>query len=836
MPISTSKISASDVRNAPPEHVVYFVDENGNLCIKDEFGNIDNFRGTDGNTIRNGSTSPNSSIGVDGDFFIDMSTTILYGPKNAGNWTSSISLRGAPGTNGNTILSGSSAPIASQGINGDFYLETTNSRLYGPKASGAWPGTFTSLIGPAGPVSQWVKAYNGANLSTTDFLAKYSELGSVEDVMRFYASYGWKGVINVPAGTYTFGNSINGNIIYGLVAPGIEVKGASSASVTFNGISAIDSSSFIIQGVTIGNNPASAISLRNSSITNVSASGSIDASRSVVFNVGINANCSNLGFYFASFKGGIYANNSNVFLGLNTSVSVSGGFSNPKAGIRAGEGSQVGIFGTVIDNDNVSSPAIGVLLEDGSIINKDSFFTVGKISQTLDVGLQVKSGSTAYLSYMNTLGTVTTKYSQPVNEVRETGAIFDLSDSSFKYLVKSVNSMKASTSDGNVILQGGDIPMDGGGTVASMLGIQAGKIGTLEGQMGAVQAQVNESIPSQFQSVWSALNSYGEGLTEVNTSSAHVSKDEGDFVISSYLTGSSEELFRLDENKNLHATVINRRGSLSTLLASVGSEGEIATSSDVSGIVSYGSSGEPAGFSQMERASLLVTQNSGALTLPTKFRNLFLTRSSVNTSNIGINFTGKDPVFIGQKVTLWFDNFWNSTEAVTSFSGTNLRVSSLNNGMEPSDNTKSFKWWTRLTFEYVGNSGWEYAKETTTYVNRALTVSASAVDINILPLSTSENLSVKVTISGKTSTGNNAFLNTYSFIAIKSAGGVPFLSTVTAGTASTIGTFTSPTVTIADNISDGNQWIPKCEGVLVKLTPANTVSTEWTCRIEATPL
>lgn len=168
---------------------------------------------------------------------------------------------------------------------------------------------------------------------------------------------------------------------------------------------------------------------------------------------------------------------------------------------------------------------------------------MGKFSQTLDVGLQVKSGSTAYLSYMNTLGTVTTKYSQPVNEVRETGAIFDLSDSSFKYLVKSVNSVKASTSDGNVILQGGDIPMDGGGTVASMLGIQAGKIGTLEGQMGAVQAQVNESIPSQFQSVWSALNSYGEGLTEVNTSSAHVSKDEGDFVISSYLTGSSEELF-----------------------------------------------------------------------------------------------------------------------------------------------------------------------------------------------------------------------------------------------------------------------------------------------------
>jgi hypothetical protein len=36
-------------------------------------------------------------------------------------------------------------------VNGDFYLDTSAWVLYGPKASGAWPGSGTSLVGPAGP-------------------------------------------------------------------------------------------------------------------------------------------------------------------------------------------------------------------------------------------------------------------------------------------------------------------------------------------------------------------------------------------------------------------------------------------------------------------------------------------------------------------------------------------------------------------------------------------------------------------------------------------------------------------------------------------------------------
>jgi hypothetical protein len=55
---------------------------------------------------------------------------------------------GSNGSNGNTILSGTSAPTSGTGNNGDFYLlnPATAPCLYGPKASGSWPGTCTSLL------------------------------------------------------------------------------------------------------------------------------------------------------------------------------------------------------------------------------------------------------------------------------------------------------------------------------------------------------------------------------------------------------------------------------------------------------------------------------------------------------------------------------------------------------------------------------------------------------------------------------------------------------------------------------------------------------------------
>jgi hypothetical protein len=74
-----------------------------------------------------------------------------------GTWSSTLAgpagpqgPAGAAGASGNTLLSGTGAPSNSSGANGDFYVRLDTSCLYGPKASGAWPGSCTSLIGPQG--------------------------------------------------------------------------------------------------------------------------------------------------------------------------------------------------------------------------------------------------------------------------------------------------------------------------------------------------------------------------------------------------------------------------------------------------------------------------------------------------------------------------------------------------------------------------------------------------------------------------------------------------------------------------------------------------------------
>src|SRR5438309_5526733 len=83
---------------------------------------------------------------------------------NPGTWSALAGAQGPAGPQGPagaSILSGAGAPSAATGNNGDFYLNTATSCLYGPKASGAWPGTCTSLVGSGGA------NYNGTSGNAT---------------------------------------------------------------------------------------------------------------------------------------------------------------------------------------------------------------------------------------------------------------------------------------------------------------------------------------------------------------------------------------------------------------------------------------------------------------------------------------------------------------------------------------------------------------------------------------------------------------------------------------------------------------------------------------------
>ena len=107
---------------------------------------IDGFIVTDG--------TPSDAVGADGEYALDNTSGLLYGPKTSGAWGSSIlDLGGVDGTDGRTILFGTGAPSDGLGEDGDGYFDLAAGDIYAPKASGSWPAG-VSLVGPKGDTGE----------------------------------------------------------------------------------------------------------------------------------------------------------------------------------------------------------------------------------------------------------------------------------------------------------------------------------------------------------------------------------------------------------------------------------------------------------------------------------------------------------------------------------------------------------------------------------------------------------------------------------------------------------------------------------------------------------
>lgn len=110
-----------------------------------------NLKGADGATILSGTRDPLASDGRDGDYWINETALTWWGPKTSGAWpgTANAELRGTDGT---TILSGARDPLSSDGKDGDYWSNTAAHTFWGPKAAGAWPGAGLDLVGPRGEI------------------------------------------------------------------------------------------------------------------------------------------------------------------------------------------------------------------------------------------------------------------------------------------------------------------------------------------------------------------------------------------------------------------------------------------------------------------------------------------------------------------------------------------------------------------------------------------------------------------------------------------------------------------------------------------------------------
>lgn len=125
--------------------------------------------GIDGATLLSGSGAPTTTLGKNGDFYLDKSSIQIYGPKSSSGWGNPTSLKGTDGkdgkdgsngkdgvdgTNGkdgkdgSKILSGNQIPTEKDGSIGDFYFDTQNMAIYGPKTSSGW-GSPISLKAPS---------------------------------------------------------------------------------------------------------------------------------------------------------------------------------------------------------------------------------------------------------------------------------------------------------------------------------------------------------------------------------------------------------------------------------------------------------------------------------------------------------------------------------------------------------------------------------------------------------------------------------------------------------------------------------------------------------------
>ncbi|WET70852.1 hypothetical protein [Sphingobacterium sp.] len=97
--------------------------------------------GKSGNMLLHGTSNPNNSIGKEGDFYLNLMSGDLFGPKTEIGWGNPFSMKGdkgPPGDAGSAIYYGDSGPDGAIGNIGDYYIDKTNVLIYGPKLPTGW--------------------------------------------------------------------------------------------------------------------------------------------------------------------------------------------------------------------------------------------------------------------------------------------------------------------------------------------------------------------------------------------------------------------------------------------------------------------------------------------------------------------------------------------------------------------------------------------------------------------------------------------------------------------------------------------------------------------------
>jgi hypothetical protein len=195
--------------------------------------------GAPGSQWLNGTGAPSGGIGVNGDYYLRTSNDDVYF-KNAGAWSVVGNIRGAagtPGIDGSVLRNGSGVPSNGTGVDGDYYLRTSNNDLYQRQAgSYVVVGNLQGAPGAAGQgftfrnawasgtayVAYDVVTYNGStylaiasstNVLPSSDVTKWAVMASSANLLAGEQDVAWSNLsssVTVDSNNTLIGSSVNG--------------------------------------------------------------------------------------------------------------------------------------------------------------------------------------------------------------------------------------------------------------------------------------------------------------------------------------------------------------------------------------------------------------------------------------------------------------------------------------------------------------------------------------------------------------------------------------------------------------------------------------------------
>ena len=168
------------------------------------------------NTILNGVKAPLKSIGINGDFYIDTKNLNIYGPKKNDAWPLPISLRGTAGTDGKT---------GTPGVAGTDGKTITNTSTVAGTAGATGSAGVAGATGASGAAGETGPAGASGSAGPAGPPGPAGSTGATGAAGASGAA-GVSGVTSVSLGTFTFLNTVTGT------------AGSSAQSQNFGGMAA----------------------------------------------------------------------------------------------------------------------------------------------------------------------------------------------------------------------------------------------------------------------------------------------------------------------------------------------------------------------------------------------------------------------------------------------------------------------------------------------------------------------------------------------------------------------------------------------------------------------